>query len=132
MSRIRGKDTEPELAVRKRLHARGLRYRTHHRPEPSLRRTADITFPRAKVAVFIDGCFWHRCPEHHRPASKRAEFWAEKIAGNVARDEETSRLLRAEGWAVLRFWEHEDPGEVADRIEWSVRVRGYGTFFPTA
>ncbi|WP_233580495.1 very short patch repair endonuclease [Streptomyces triticirhizae] len=119
----RGRDTKPELLLRSLLHQRGLRYRVSIRPLPDLRRTADVVFPKARVAVFVDGCFWHGCPEHHRPATKRAEFWREKIEGNRARDAETSRLLLERGWRVVRAWEHEDLSRVAERIDLLVRAR---------
>ncbi|WP_415296883.1 hypothetical protein [Cellulosimicrobium sp. SJTW-1] len=86
MQAIRRRDTKPELAVRRVLHARGLRYRVDFAPLPGLRRRADIVFTRARVAVFIDGCFWHGCPEHGQQAFKRnIDYWPSKIAGNVAR-----------------------------------------------
>ncbi len=93
------------------------------RPVHELRRTADVVFTKARVAVFVDGCYWHGCPEHHRPATKRGEFWQEKIAGNRARDADTNASLSAQGWAVVRVWEHEDPEAAADRISGIVRSR---------
>ncbi|MGB3764517.1 MAG: very short patch repair endonuclease, partial [Ornithinimicrobium sp.] len=86
------------------------------RPEPSLRRTADIVFSKQRVAVFIDGCYWHSCPEHATVARSHAEYWASKLARNVERDADTNRRLSDAGWTVLRFWEHEDPQQVADKI----------------
>lgn len=107
MQSNRGRDTSPELVVRRVLHAEGLRYRVNYRPVPGLRRTADIVFTRAKVAVFIDGCFWHGCPEHYqRPASNKA-FWDTKRAANRTRDDATDAALGRAGWMVLRFWEHD-------------------------
>jgi DNA mismatch endonuclease, patch repair protein len=117
----KGRDTRPELALRSAIHARGLRYRVGQRPVPEIRRTADIVFPRARVAVFVDGCFWHGCPEHHRPAKRNAEFWTGKIAGNIARDADTDERLRRAGWLVVRVWEHEAPAVAADRIQGIVR-----------
>ena len=111
------------MAVRRAGHALGLRYRVSVRPEPNLRRTADLVFTRARVAVFVDGCFWHHCPEHFRPASRNSEFWERKITANRLRDRETSELLTEAGWLVIRAWEHEDPGEVAARIASTVRDR---------
>ena len=120
----RRRDTRPELAVSHRLHAAGLRYRVDLAPLPDSRRLrVDIVFTRARVAVLIDGCFWHGCPEHHRPARTNGEFWAAKIAGNRERDDRLDAMLRAAGWTVLRFWEHEDPDVVADSIEREVRSR---------
>jgi DNA mismatch endonuclease (patch repair protein) len=118
----RGRDTRPEMAVRSAVHALGLRYRVGVRPLPSIRRTADIVFPRAKVAAFVDGCFWHGCPKHHRPARQNAEFWTTKIQGNVARDADTDTRLRAAGWTVVRIWEHEPPCEAASKISAAVRA----------
>lgn len=116
MQANKGRDTRPELAVRSAAHALGLRYRVGIRPEPTIRRTADIVFPRAKVAVFIDGCFWHGCPQHHRPAKRNTEFWRTKIADNIARDHDTDSKLEAHGWRVLRIWEHEEPVAAAEKI----------------
>ncbi|WP_328701513.1 very short patch repair endonuclease [Amycolatopsis pittospori] len=112
----RGRDTRPERRVRALLHACGLRYRVSVRPLPELRRTADIVFPKAKVAIFMDGCYWHGCPDHHRPAKTNSQFWREKIAENKKRDADTDRKLMNQGWTVLRFWEHEEPTYAAERI----------------
>lgn len=117
MSATKGRDTAPELAVRGLLHARGWRYRVNFRPLPNFRRTVDIAFTGRRLAVLIDGCFWHGCPDHYRPATTRAEFWRMKIEDNVARDVDTDERLRAAGWTVLRFWEHEDPISVVLAIE---------------
>jgi DNA mismatch endonuclease, patch repair protein len=119
----RGRDTKPELALRSRLHALGLRYRVSVRPVPDVRRTADIVFTRARVAVFVDGCYWHRCPDHHRPARQNSEFWTEKMEANRQRDTDVNQLLSQTGWQVIRVWEHEDPSEAAQRIEAVVRSR---------
>ncbi|MFE1134628.1 very short patch repair endonuclease [Streptomyces mutabilis] len=113
MSANKGRDTKPEKRLRSALHRQGLRYRVGVRPLPGLRRTADVVFTKARVAVFVDGCYWHGCPEHHRPAKKGAQFWREKIAGNRARDAETNEALNSEGWFVIRVWEHEDPERAA-------------------
>ncbi|MGV8979180.1 MAG: very short patch repair endonuclease [Cellulomonas sp.] len=121
MQSNRSRDTAPELALRHHLHARRLRYRVAYPPIPSLRRTADIAFTRARVAVFVDGCFWHGCPEHYRAPTLNAEYWAPKVARNQARDTDTTAQLRAAGWTVLRYWEHEDPWTVADMVEAVVR-----------
>lgn len=124
MQSNRGRDTAPELAVRRRLHALGLRYRVSIRPIKNVRRTADIVFPRARVAVFIDGCFWHGCAEHYQAPARNAEFWLAKRIRNQQRDAETDRLLEAHGWRPLRIWEHEvraDPDAVAARIAGAVR-----------
>ncbi|MER8068369.1 very short patch repair endonuclease [Streptomyces sp. NPDC094034] len=116
MAANKGKDTKPERLLRSALHRKGLRYRVGVRPLPDLRRTADVVFPKARVAVFVDGCFWHGCPEHHRPAKKRGEFWQDKIKGNRDRDAATNVALREAGWTVVRVWEHEDVDEAAERI----------------
>lgn len=119
----RSRDTKPELAVRRLVHASGLRYRVDFAPLRGRRRLrADLVFTRAKVAVFVDGCFWHGCPEHHVAAKTNAEFWAAKVTGNRDRDARTNSALREAGWTVLRFWEHEDPAAVAATIVDVVRA----------
>lgn len=115
----RSRDTSPELAVRRLLHAAGLRYRVDYRPDPSLRRRADIVFPKQRVAIFIDGCYWHACPEHGTSARTNADYWSAKLKRNV--DADTTARLEAVGWTVLRFWEHEDPTEVAANVTSTVR-----------
>jgi DNA mismatch endonuclease (patch repair protein) len=123
MRRQASKDTTAELAVRRLLHAAGLRYRIEY-PVPGMaRRRIDVAFTRAKVAVLIDGCFWHGCPEHATQPKANAEWWQQKLARNVARDTETTEHLTAAGWTVLRFWEHEAPAEVADRVAAAVAAR---------
>lgn len=118
MQANRSRDTQPELAIRRLLHARGRRYRVDVRPDPTLRRRADIVFTRLRVAVFIDGCFWHGCPEHSRQSfGHNVDYWPGKIAGNVARDINTTARLEDAGWTVLRFWEHEPAAAVADAVE---------------
>jgi DNA mismatch endonuclease (patch repair protein) len=117
MQAIRNRDTGPELLVRRLLHARGLRYRVAARPLPDLRRTADIVFGPARVAVFLDGCYWHGCPEHYVPPKTNPGYWSDKVARNRARDRDTDEALRDAGWTVLRFWAHESPEECAAKIE---------------
>nr|WP_262928227.1 MULTISPECIES: very short patch repair endonuclease [unclassified Streptomyces] len=117
----RGRDTRPERELRSLLFKKGLRYRVNAPPIQGLRRSADVLFPRARVAVFVDGCFWHVCPEHHRPAMRNKEFWSEKFAENQRRDAETNRILEEAGWTVIRAWEHEAPEDVARRIIPAVR-----------
>ncbi len=124
MQSNKSRDTKPELALRSAVHALGLRYRVSAKPLGDLRRTADLVFPRAKVAVFLDGCFWHGCPEHHTVASANARFWAEKVEGNRARDRDTDGRLAAAGWVSVRIWEHEDPRTAARRVDEVVRARG--------
>ncbi|MET7646334.1 very short patch repair endonuclease [Streptomyces sp. NPDC005426] len=116
MSRQARRDTAPEVAVRKLLHASGYRYRLNERVPHMPRRTIDIAFTRAKVAVFLDGCFWHGCPEHATQPKSNAEWWRQKLDRNMARDAETTAHLVAEGWTVLRFWEHQPPTQVADQV----------------
>ena len=107
MQAIRSRDTTPERLVRSLVHAQGLRYRVAARPLPNLRRTADLVFRPTKVAVFIDGCYWHGCPDHYVAPKTNAGYWSDKVARNVARDRDTNERLRGSGWTVLRFWEHE-------------------------
>ena len=126
----RSRDTKPELAVRSAVHRRGIRFRVSVRPQPELRRTADLVLRKSRIAVFVDGCYWHGCPEHHTQPATNAEFWADKITRNVERDAETTTYLQQAGWTVLRFWEHEDPESVADRVEKSVRASAEGTGRP--
>ncbi|MCR2784150.1 very short patch repair endonuclease [Microbacterium sp. zg-YB36] len=126
MQSNRGRDTSPEILVRRHLHALGLRYRVSVRPVANLRRTADIVFTRARVAVFIDGCFWHGCPEHYQAPARNGEFWLTKRLRNRERDDETNQVLRGNGWHVLRIWEHEvrkDAAAVALKIAHEVRAR---------
>ncbi|MEV3858547.1 very short patch repair endonuclease [Streptomyces sp. NPDC050095] len=121
MQAIRSRDTKPEQAIRRLVHARGLRYRVSARPLPDLRRTADMVFRPTKVAVFIDGCYWHGCPEHYVQPKINKGYWSGKVAGNFARDRDTDSKLRAAGWTVLRFWEHENPDECAAKVVCTVR-----------
>ncbi|MFD9353237.1 very short patch repair endonuclease [Streptomyces sp. NPDC060031] len=119
----RSRDTSPERALRSLLHARGLRYRVAAKPIAGMRRTADLVFRPVKVAVFVDGCFWHGCPEHFVPPKTNPDYWRDKIGGNVRRDRETDRKLAAEGWLVLRFWEHEGAADCAEVVVDAVSAR---------
>ena len=111
------KGTRPELLLRRELHGRGLRYRIQY-PVPGLpRRTVDIAFTRARLAVLVDGCFWHSCPEHHVIPKANREWWKWKFATNQARDADTDARLLALEWAVIRVWEHESPDMGANRIQ---------------
>ncbi|MER7516215.1 very short patch repair endonuclease [Streptomyces sp. NPDC126499] len=123
MQRTPRRDTRPELALRRAVHARGLRYRVSIRPLPSLRRTADLVFTRAKVAVFLDGCFWHGCPQHYYASGTNSDYWTLKINKNRERDADTDRRLIEAGWVVVRVWGHEDPLSAADRVVESVAQR---------
>ncbi|NNJ05857.1 very short patch repair endonuclease [Streptomyces sp. PKU-MA01144] len=116
MSRQKSRDTQIEIALRRTLHAAGLRYRVHRRPVKGVRREADIVFGPAKVAVFIDGCFWHGCLDHATWPKTNAAFWREKIEKNRARDLDTDARLKAAGWMPLRVWEHESAVAAAARV----------------
>lgn len=117
----KSRDTGPERRLRAILHERGLRYRVNTRPLKGIRRTADVVFPGRKIAVFVDGCYWHGCPEHYRPSQANHQFWHTKIEGNKTRDAETDQLLASAGWESIRVWEHEVPHPAADRVEVAVR-----------
>ncbi|MCU1675392.1 MAG: putative mismatch endonuclease [Frankiales bacterium] len=121
MSRQARRDTAPELALRRALHRRGLRYRVGLRPVRELRGAADIVFTAARVAVYVDGCFWHMCPEHSTMPANNAAWWRAKLEGNRARDRRTDQVLDAHGWRVVRVWEHEDPDKAAERVSAVVR-----------
>jgi DNA mismatch endonuclease (patch repair protein) len=123
MQANKGRDTGPELALRRALHAAGLRYRVGAHPIPGSRQTVDIVFPRARVAVEVRGCFWHGCPDHHRPARRHAAFWKDKVAGTIGRDQAKRKALEAAGWALLAVWEHEDVADAAERIAAAVAER---------
>lgn len=110
------RDTEPELQLRRELHRRGLRYRVDTRVIPEIRRRADIVLSKLRIAIFIDGCFWHGCPVHGTWPKANAAFWREKIMTNKARDADTNRRLAAAGWTVLRFWEHEPVASQVERV----------------
>ncbi len=114
MSVQRREGTAPEVALRRALHSLGLRYRLHKAPLPGLRRKADIVFGPARVAVFVDGCFWHGCPDHgRRRHDVNGWYWPDKIARNRRRDQDTDLALASAGWAVVRVWEHDVTGQDA-------------------
>ena len=121
MQAAKPKDTAPEKALRSILHKKGLRYRIDVKPIKELNRRADIVFRRAKVAIFVDGCFWHGCPIHGTQAKENAEFWRLKIERNQERDADTNRKLENAGWKVIRVWEHEDPEKASEKINNIVR-----------
>lgn len=121
----RGRDTRPELAVRRLLHAAGFRYRVDFAPLGG-RRRADIVFTKYRVAVFIDGCFWHGCPQHATLPKMNSDYWLPKLERNIARDIETNDALADAGWRVLRFWEHESPEQVARSIVGAVTTGAVG------
>lgn len=126
MSEQRSVDTAIELRLRRLLHGLGLRYRVHQRPLSRLHRTADIVFRPVKVAVFVDGCFWHGCQTHSSLPKTNAAFWMSKLEGNRQRDRDTDRLLDEEGWLVIRVWEHDKLEEAALAIADAVAVRRAG------
>jgi DNA mismatch endonuclease (patch repair protein) len=110
-------DTRPERLVRSALHARGLRFRKDLRIDlPLARVRPDVVFTRARVCIFVDGCFWHRCPTHGSEPRAHSDYWAAKLRRNVERDRTADAALKAAGWKVMRAWEHEDPEAVADRV----------------
>ncbi|HEU5063660.1 MAG TPA: very short patch repair endonuclease [Solirubrobacterales bacterium] len=117
MRRNRRRDSRPELALRRALHRSGMRFRVDL-PIRTEARTVrpDIVFTRARLAVFIDGCFWHCCPQHGTSPKANPRYWRPKLARNVERDRLVDAALSAAGWSVLRAWEHEDPEEVANRV----------------
>jgi len=123
MQSNKSRDTKPELAVRSRLHALGLRYRVCARPLPDLRRRADIVFRPAKVAVEVRGCFWHGCAEHYTRPTSHSDFWDAKVRANLLRDRDTEQRLVAAGWELIVVWEHEDPEVAAAHIAKTVRLR---------
>lgn len=106
----------PELRIRRLLHASGLRFRVDYAPVLGVRSRPDIVFTRAKVIIFVDGCFWHGCPEHYRPPTVNSGYWQSKLETNLTRDHRSSAAFEAAGWTVLRYWEHEDANEVANDI----------------
>ena len=112
----RRRDTKPELSIRRLLHARGYRYRVDFAPWSNKRRRADVVFTRRRLAVFIDGCFWHGCPEHGTMPATHADYWRPKLAKNIDRDRETTAMAEAEGWRVLRIWEHVPPEDAVRLI----------------
>jgi DNA mismatch endonuclease (patch repair protein) len=123
MRRLGRRDTTPEARLRQELHRRGLRFRVDRPLHFDRRRRADVIFPRERVAVFVDGCFWHSCPEHATFPVANAAFWKRKLERNVARDRDTDRRLSEAGWKVIRCWEHEDPASAADRVVSAVLAR---------
>lgn len=128
MARVRQKGTRCEVELRRALHSRGLRYRLQVPLITKPRRVADVVFVSARVAVFVDGCFWHGCPEHASWPKSNAEFWREKIEANRSRDADTGRRLAELGWRVIRIWEHEDANDAADRIaELILSIKKNGT-----
>lgn len=122
MQSQRTRDTAPELALRSELHRRGLRFRVDARPAPLVPRRADVVFTRARVAVFVDGCFWHSCPDHGTTPTANADWWRAKLGRTTERDAETAAALAEAGWTVVRVWEHDDAATAADLVEAAVRA----------
>jgi DNA mismatch endonuclease (patch repair protein) len=118
-------DTDPEIALRAALHARGLRFRKDYPVQIHGGRATriDVAFPRARVAVFVDGCFWHACALHGQAPKSNADFWAAKLEANRKRDRLVSSSLGRDGWAVVRAWEHEPLDDVVDRVAVAVAER---------
>lgn len=123
MSKLARRDTKPEVALRKALHGLGFRFRVQVKVPGNRRRTIDIAFTRPKLAVFVDGCFWHGCPDHHVPPKTNADWWRWKVELNRARDNDTDAKLGAAGWRVLRIWEHVAPEEAANLVAAIYRSR---------
>lgn len=124
MKANRGRDTAPEMRLRSALHRRGLRFRKDLRIEVDGRRMRpDIVFTRARVAVFLDGCFWHGCPEHGQTPRANREFWSAKIQANRDRDLRQAAALQEAGWVVVRIWEHEALPDAVDRVERALASR---------
>lgn len=123
MARVRSRDTTAELAVRRELHRRGRRFFVNRRLLGD-RRTVDVVFPSGKVAVFVDGCFWHVCPRHGTGSHTNTQWWSDKLARNVERDRRTDADLRAAGWTVVRIWEHEGIQAAADLVEAALAQSG--------
>jgi DNA mismatch endonuclease, patch repair protein len=118
----RKRDTRPELAVRRATHRLGLRFRVCRRPVPEIAGTADLVFAVSRVAVFVDGCFWHGCPHHFRAPGTNSDYWAPKLERNRRRDALVDQALETAGWTVIRVWEHEDPEVAAAKIQGVVRA----------
>ena len=123
MRRVPQRDTSIELRLRSTLHCRGYRFFVDRAPIQGWRRRADIVFPRLKVAVYVDGCFWHGCPEHGTWPKANEAWWRDKIKTNQRRDANTNEKLVEAGWKGVRVWEHEDPEEAAERVIGELRCR---------
>jgi DNA mismatch endonuclease, patch repair protein len=115
--------TRPEARLRSALHRAGLRFRKNVRPISAIRCRPDVVFPRDQVAVFVDGCFWHACPQHFRPPRTNAGYWQAKIARNVERDRRNNEEFSRAGWTVIRVWEHEDVESAAEHVRAEVLAR---------
>lgn len=123
MANTRGRDNLAERTLRSTLYKKGFRFRIHYKAIEGVRRTVDIAFPSSRLAIFIDGCFWHGCPIHGTWPKKNATFWRKKIEANRKRDRDTDGKLKVNGWAVIRIWEHEDPEVASRRIVHTLNAR---------
>jgi DNA mismatch endonuclease, patch repair protein len=124
MIRQKRSDTAPEVAIRRELYRRGIRYRIDYQlPLRGVRRRADIAFTSLRIAVFVDGCYWHACPVHATWPTASADWWRAKLEGNVRRDRDTDQRLAEAGWISLRIWEHDNPIAAADCVESALRTR---------
>ena len=121
MQAVRRRDTGLEMRLRSALHRMGFRYQVDRSPLPEVRRRADLVFPTERIAVFVDGCFWHLCPIHATWPKSNAGWWREKLEANRARDTSTDAQLRARGWTVVRIWGHEPVEDAVDRTAAEVR-----------
>jgi DNA mismatch endonuclease (patch repair protein) len=121
----KGKDTSPELAIRTALHRSGYRYTVDKRPEIDINRRADIVFRAVKVAVFVNGCFWHGCPKHYVSPKSNKKYWSVKVKNNRARDSETKALLQKRGWRVLVVWEHQSTESAYANVVKALKSRNY-------
>lgn len=124
MQRARRRDTKPELALRSELHRRGLRFFVDRAPIPGWRRRADLLFPTQRVAVYVDGCYWHGCPEHGTWPKSNAAWWREKIEQNRRRDADTDQSLHEAGWKSVRVWEHENATDAAELVLGALNADG--------
>ena len=123
MKANRRRDTSPELRLRSALHRRGLRFNVDHPVRAAGRLTRpDIVFPRLRLAVYVDGCFWHCCPIHGTVPRSNVDYWGPKLRANAERDERTTRALKTSGWTVLRIWEHDETADAVGRVEAAVAV----------
>ena len=120
MQANRPRDTVGEASLRSALHRVGLRFRKHYRPLPFLRCEADVAFPKLRLAVFFDGCFWHGCPDHGTRPVAHGDWWGRKLDNNKVRDEQNAERLREAGWTVVRVWEHENEQEAVAKIKAAV------------
>lgn len=132
MARFGRRDTAPELALRRELYRRGRRFFVDREVSRRCRARPDLVFPRAKVAVFVDGCFWHYCEEHTHLPKANADLWRRRLLANRQRDAANEAILVSEGWRVLRTWEHDDPQDAAHLVEieldrWAAIVRAAPT-----